>query len=157
MSSQSHIHNFDDAVAMAVEKTKQAWQQGVNPVFFLEGPLGIGKTYFSKKVFSKFGVDENNVQSPTFLKLLEYPLSQNRIGIHIDAYRVNSADEFLKMGLEIYAEKNVEMLWMIEWPLLFLNFLKTESHLPRILNIKHAFKLDFLATQHQVLFQDVEI
>jgi tRNA threonylcarbamoyladenosine biosynthesis protein TsaE len=84
----------------------------------LRGDLGSGKTVFTKALAKKLGVTEN-VLSPTFVIMKTYNLQPTPHNlkklIHIDAYRLDNAEELRVLGWdEILAEpKN---LIVIEWP-----------------------------------------
>jgi len=89
-------------------------------VFGLSGDLGSGKTTFTKEVASLLGIKKEEVTSPTFviekiykLKANSYKLDFSHL-IHIDAYRLEKAEELLHLGWkEITADpKN---LIFIEW------------------------------------------
>jgi tRNA threonylcarbamoyladenosine biosynthesis protein TsaE len=83
-----------------------------NAVVALIGPLGAGKTHLSRAIAE--GLDIANpaaVTSPTFTLIHEYPA---RLPIyHFDAYRLNSANEFLDLGVNEYYEAGGVCL--IEW------------------------------------------
>lgn len=89
-------------------------------IFGLVGDLGSGKTTFMKYVAEAFGVKET-IQSPTFVIMKRYDIRDNVIQkeidflIHIDAYRLESGSEMLKLGWrEIISDpKNIIFL---EWP-----------------------------------------
>lgn len=76
----------------------------------LEGTLAAGKTTITKGIAEALGVTEN-VSSPTFTIVSEY--DGNLHLYHIDAYRLDSEEDFLDLGAE-------EMLYgngvcVIEW------------------------------------------
>ncbi len=112
-------------------------------VIGLQGNLGAGKTTFMKSLAEALGVSET-IQSPTFVIMKFYetsprprglglPLSlstcppRRRVGrgrgergevgrlVHIDAYRLDSGSELLKLGWNeiVSDEKNIIC---IEWP-----------------------------------------
>ncbi|MFA5841637.1 MAG: tRNA (adenosine(37)-N6)-threonylcarbamoyltransferase complex ATPase subunit type 1 TsaE [Candidatus Paceibacterota bacterium] len=86
-------------------------------VIGLKGDLGSGKTTFTKALAKKLGVADT-VLSPTFVieKIYKLPAGKPfRHLIHIDAYRLDSAEELRALGWdEILSEpKN---LIVIEWP-----------------------------------------
>lgn len=101
------------AVDLVVRLTPQA---GGATVVALEGDLGAGKTTFAQAVAKALGV-QGLVNSPTFVIEKIYALSDQRWQrlVHIDAYRLKSADELRVLGWdEIIADKN--NLIVIEWP-----------------------------------------
>lgn len=91
-------------------------------VIGLSGELGAGKTTFMKAFAESLGIKET-IQSPTFVIMKSYPLpfGEGAGGgvfkklIHIDAYRLDSGEDLLKLGWkEIVGNK--ENLICIEWP-----------------------------------------
>ena len=92
-------------------------------VIALQGELGSGKTYFAQNFGKVVGVEEN-MPSPTFVIMRSYDIDSAKAGqigrgfkklIHIDAYRLESEDELLKLGWEDLL-KNPENIILIEWP-----------------------------------------
>jgi tRNA threonylcarbamoyladenosine biosynthesis protein TsaE len=82
-------------------------------VFALTGPLGSGKTYLTKGIAKGAGAEEKGipVNSPTFVLVNEY---SGRLDIyHIDAYRINSAEEFEQIGFDDFCYPDSVVL--IEW------------------------------------------
>lgn len=77
----------------------------------LSGPLGAGKTTFAKGIAEGLGIDPRDVTSPTFL--LVHVLSGRRTLVHLDAYRVASAEEFRELDVDGLAAGGVVLL---EWP-----------------------------------------
>lgn len=86
-------------------------------IFGLSGDLGSGKTTFTKEVASLLGIKKEEVTSPTFVIEKIYAINHPGFShlIHIDAYRLEKADELLHLGWqEIIADpKN---LIFVEWP-----------------------------------------
>jgi|SRR3989344_721074 len=82
----------------------------------LAGDLGAGKTTFIQGAAKSLGIEES-VTSPTFVIEKIYPLVDQPFAhlIHIDAYRLKSADELVALGWgEIIRDpRNVIF---IEWP-----------------------------------------
>ena len=70
---------------------------GPGDVIALLGELGAGKTYLTKGIAEGLGVeDTRRVTSPTFVLVKEYA---GRVHVyHLDAYRLNGADELLAIG-----------------------------------------------------------
>lgn len=90
-------------------------------IIALEGELGAGKTTFIRGFSKALGVKEK-VLSPTFVlihrhkikKSLTFHASRFKNLYHIDAYRLNSGKDLLKLGIkEIFA--NPESIVLIEW------------------------------------------
>lgn len=91
-------------------------------VVALSGDLGSGKTTFTKAFAKGLGVNPNEITSPTFVIMKKYDLPPRFFLfkkflhlIHIDAYRLEKAEEIEKLGWrEMIADpKN---LILIEWP-----------------------------------------
>ncbi|MBW8002121.1 MAG: tRNA (adenosine(37)-N6)-threonylcarbamoyltransferase complex ATPase subunit type 1 TsaE [Planctomycetes bacterium] len=81
-------------------------------VFAIIGPLGSGKTHLIKGIAAGAGAkDSTQVNSPTFVIVNEYAA---RLDIyHIDAYRLNSTEEFDKIGFDDFCRPDSVVL--IEW------------------------------------------
>ena len=85
-------------------------------VIALVGDLGAGKTTFTQALAGALGVAEK-VASPTFVILKIYELKK-RMGfrhlIHIDAYRLTSPDELVRLGFNACI-KDRDAIVVIEW------------------------------------------
>jgi len=83
----------------------------------LVGPLGSGKTWFTKGLALGLGVDSKTViTSPSFALVNEY---QGRYAFfHMDVFRLESLSEFISAGLEEYLHSGavVAMEWADRWP-----------------------------------------
>lgn len=78
----------------------------------LSGDLGAGKTHFVKGVASFFGVDKEEVSSPTFTLINEY---QGDLPVyHFDFYRLEHQQQALEIGAEEYLFG--DGVSFIEWP-----------------------------------------
>ena len=81
---------------------------GKRPIIFaLEGPMGAGKTQFTKGVAKALGI-KDEIVSPTFNLVLEYPGL-----VHIDAWRITSAANF--NTLEVNKFLSDKSVIAIEW------------------------------------------
>jgi tRNA threonylcarbamoyladenosine biosynthesis protein TsaE len=82
-------------------------------VLAISGTLGTGKTHLIKGIAAGAGADDSSrtVNSPTFVIVNEY---QGRLDIyHIDAYRLDSPQQFETIGFDDYCYPNSVVL--IEW------------------------------------------
>ncbi|MGZ4985147.1 MAG: tRNA (adenosine(37)-N6)-threonylcarbamoyltransferase complex ATPase subunit type 1 TsaE [Chthoniobacterales bacterium] len=88
-------------------------------VFGLTGDLGAGKTQFVKGFVAGMG-SLAEVTSPTFTLIHEY--SGGRLPVyHIDFYRIQSAQELVRLGLDEYVDG--DGVCIIEWADRFRNLL----------------------------------
>ncbi len=81
-------------------------------IVLLKGELGAGKTHFVKGIARFFHVPDDEVQSPTFSLIHEYPGKMPLY--HVDAYRIRKPEEALEFGLEEYLYG--DGICVIEWP-----------------------------------------
>lgn len=86
-------------------------------VIGLIGNLGAGKTIVSKGIAKGLGVKQT-VNSPTFTIMKVYPIPNSKIPnskfVHIDAYRLKSADELTAIGALEYFNRP-DTIVVIEW------------------------------------------
>jgi tRNA threonylcarbamoyladenosine biosynthesis protein TsaE len=81
-------------------------------VVALTGPLGAGKTHFTKGIARGLGIaDVSGVISPSFVLVREY---LGRCALrHVDAYRLHDASELVEIGAEeLFDELGVTV---VEW------------------------------------------
>ena len=83
-------------------------------VIILNGDLGVGKTFFIKRVLEKFNV--TNVNSPTFAIVNEY--EGDKKFYHFDFYRINRVNELIDIGTEDYFSE-MDSIIFIEWGNMF--------------------------------------
>lgn len=123
-------------------------------LILLEGDLGVGKTTWTQEFVGALGGNAGEVKSPTFLKLLNHDIKTFGQLLHIDAYRIEDSDEFLRLGLESY--ENVAAM-VIEWPQVFFEFLQEYPEYKNLLGISKfvrlKFSMDSVTTQRLI---DVE-
>ena len=81
-------------------------------VFAICGPLGSGKTHLIKGIAAGAGAeDQTHVTSPTFVLVNQYA---GRFDLyHIDAYRLDSVDDFERLGFDDFCYP--ESVVLIEW------------------------------------------
>ena len=104
-----------------VDKLKATRNTARATVVYLWGDLGSGKTTFTKNLceYLDLGLD---ITSPTFtiLKKYDFHALDFKNLIHIDAYRLNSYDDLLKIKFDEYLS-DIENLIFIEWPSIIEN------------------------------------
>jgi len=112
-----------EVLSRSVEDTKniakELWQtyekfKGVRAIIFaLEGPMGSGKTQFTKGLALALGI-EDEIISPTFILEAEYEAKDiNEILIHIDTWRMQSPEELLQLGFNNQVKQ--KHVFSIEW------------------------------------------
>lgn len=82
----------------------------------LFAPFGAGKTHLTKGIAAAFGVDESDVNSPSFVLINEYEADRahRRIPIyHVDLYRIETPEELATVGLDDVIDGHG--LAIIEW------------------------------------------
>ena len=82
-------------------------------LFYLEGDLGSGKTLFAKGLASAYGVEPDEVVSPTFALVNRYG-GGSRVVYHIDLYRIETERELAELGLEEMEEEEATVV-VVEW------------------------------------------
>jgi tRNA threonylcarbamoyladenosine biosynthesis protein TsaE len=112
---------MDDIYKEFITKLKAMSGKNKATVVYLQGDLGSGKTTFTKNLCENLGL-EIDITSPTFtiLKSYEFPIENFKKLIHIDAYRLNSYEDLLKIKIEEYL-RDKENLIFIEWPSIIEN------------------------------------
>ncbi len=91
-----------------------------NRVFAITGNLGSGKTTLIKNFCAYLGV-KDLVSSPTFPIINEYICNSGQKIFHFDFYRLNTIQEALDIGSELYL--NSGSYCFIEWPELIIPLL----------------------------------
>ncbi len=84
------------------------------PLFLgLKGPLGAGKSVLARAVARGAGV-EGPIPSPTFNLLFQYSTLRGVSIVHMDLYRIESADELWELGWEELGSSSE--IALVEWP-----------------------------------------
>jgi len=82
-------------------------------ILALDAPMGAGKTTFIRALAHALGTPPGLVSSPTFVLAHQYPTAPGFTLVHIDAYRLNSAEDLDALGWDrLAAGTNVVV---IEW------------------------------------------
>ena len=98
--------NVDDTLTLAENIESEKFP---NMVICLEGELGSGKTVFVKGFAKALGL-EDNITSPTFTIIKEYPNGELPL-YHMDVYRLDEVEE--DIGIKDYYKKGG--VTIIEW------------------------------------------
>ncbi len=82
-------------------------------VIAISGPLGAGKTCFTRGLIRAMGFD-GDVPSPTFGIVIPYSPPDVRLPLwHVDLYRIESLNEIQELGLD---DARAATVLVIEWP-----------------------------------------
>ncbi|MDO9399510.1 MAG: tRNA (adenosine(37)-N6)-threonylcarbamoyltransferase complex ATPase subunit type 1 TsaE [bacterium] len=85
-------------------------------VIGLIGNLGAGKTLFTKGIATELGI-KKNITSPTFVLMKIYQVNEHKqikFLVHIDAYRIKSANDLTAIGANEYFNQP-DTITIIEW------------------------------------------
>lgn len=105
-------------------------------VIALVGDLGVGKTHFVQGFAKGLGITDP-VQSPTFTLVAEYRDPTARLPLfHMDAYRLETAGQFIDSGLDEYFEE--AGVTLIEWADLVMEALPASTLVIRIQRVNQA-------------------
>jgi len=112
-------------------------------VLAIEGALGTGKTHLIKGIASGVGTDQTDqVNSPTFVLVNEY---QGRLDMyHIDAYRLDSPEDFELLGFDdfLYPEAIVLIEWADRVKTVLQDINTIDLHLAHISDTKRSIAID---------------
>jgi tRNA threonylcarbamoyladenosine biosynthesis protein TsaE len=117
---------------------KIASQFAGGDVVLLHGDLGAGKTTLVKGIAEYFGIEPNDVVSPTFTLMQVYKVESKKYKVkslvHIDTYRLESEEQLIEIGVEDYLGDE-DTVCLIEWPEKLNTLLKNKKTLN--INIEH--------------------
>ncbi len=104
-----HSHSVADTEAIAGELARQLTG---GECVALHGDLGAGKTQFTRGLVKALGGAATDVSSPTYVLLHVYPTRSLTV-YHLDAYRVQGADDFEQIGFEELLDQQGVVI--VEW------------------------------------------
>lgn len=97
----TYSHNEEETLKIAEDLLAKHKLGEKAIIFALSGSLGAGKTRFAKGIAQALDINPDQIISPTYVLETEYSISNQNIKlIHIDAYRMESADELIRLGIE---------------------------------------------------------
>lgn len=105
---ETPLHDLEDTRRLAYAVAAEAPH---GAVLVLTGPLGSGKTTFTKFLAAALG-SSAAVSSPTYTLVHEYPTPDGPL-VHIDAYRLNDAARLHALGFDDYRDR--ARLVVVEW------------------------------------------
>lgn len=100
--------------ALTEAATEFAAQLLGHETIFLTGPLGAGKTTFTRALVAQLAPTAS-VSSPTFQLVNEYRTLAGKRIIHADLYRLSHPDDVITLGLDEYIA-DPQTITIIEWP-----------------------------------------
>lgn len=124
-------HKSQDTINFA-KKMAKGFHGG--EVLALIGDLGAGKTAFCRGLAQGLGI-KRNINSPTFVIMKVYKIDRVNIKhfIHIDAYRLSSAQSLVDIGIQEYLGAK-DAVVVIEWADRVKEILPLKT---QIINFKH--------------------
>ncbi|MBI4359396.1 MAG: threonylcarbamoyl-AMP synthase [Candidatus Nealsonbacteria bacterium] len=124
-------------IAQKISKEHEKMLKSKCLVFALQGELGSGKTQFAKGLAKALGI-RDNVVSPTFTIIREYPFKQ-RIFYHLDTWRLEKGEELLDLGLEKMLKPGnvVAIEWVQKMRSVLVRLAKNKKIQLIWVNIKH--------------------
>lgn len=110
----SHALDFDlpteDATAAFAKQIGAILHPG--DTILLSGPVGAGKSFFSRALIRARTGTTEDIPSPTFTLVQTYTHDDGNIW-HCDLYRLTTPDEVIELGLD---EAFETAICLIEWP-----------------------------------------
>ena len=101
-----HLDDIDQAVDFLLS------QVSFGNIVAVDGSMGSGKTTLIKAAVKRLGTSDS-ISSPTFSIVNTYQTKGGMVH-HFDLYRLNTTQELVDLGFDIYLDSN--SLVLIEWP-----------------------------------------
>ena len=105
------VHHTNSEQETAAVAAALAAQAHTGDVFFLDGPLGAGKSVFARAFIRALCGEDTEVPSPTFTLVQTYDTPESSLW-HFDLYRLTEPDEIYELGWE----DCTHTIRLIEWP-----------------------------------------
>ncbi len=109
MQTQFSLPNTASTVTFA--ETLAAYLKA-GDTLLLSGPVGAGKSFFSRALVRSFCGPGTEVPSPSFSLLQTYECSGITI-LHLDLFRIVKPDAVIELGLDAVFETAISL---VEWP-----------------------------------------
>ena len=104
------VASEDESAALAA-RVAAALRPG--DVLAFDAPMGAGKTTFVRFLAAALGVAPGLVASPTYVLAHQYPTERGWTLVHIDAYRLRSAEDLDAIGWDRLLEGGSVLV--VEW------------------------------------------
>ena len=112
MITSPHVFDLPDAEATARFAERMGAILRPGDCLLLAGPIGAGKTHFSRHLIQSLLSRPESVPSPTFTLVQTYDTVAGPLW-HADLYRLGAMDEIEELGL---ADAFDEAICLVEWP-----------------------------------------
>ena len=106
------VHDTHSEAETAALAASLARNCRAGDLFLLSGPLGAGKSVFSRAFIKALCGEDTDVPSPTFTLVQNYECAKGLIW-HFDLYRLDDPEEIFEIGWE---EAMVDGITLVEWP-----------------------------------------
>jgi len=136
------ILEFKSSALQETEEIARVFAQKLKlgDVVLLKGELGAGKTFFISCICEYFGIKDARSPSFKIINIYEGDVNpvrtdisngvnpvrcslSNRVKIyHLDFYRIKDKEEIFQLGIDEIL--NEEAIFFIEWPEIFMDYLK---------------------------------
>lgn len=125
----------DETKALAGKIVLKHWNAVIDTglIIALDGPLGVGKTIFTKGVAEFLGISET-ITSPTYTYVEEYDYTRHQTAgrlFHADIWKIDSAKEAERLGFaEMLTPKAIVLVEWFENAQQYLTDLAEEKNVP---------------------------
>ena len=122
-------------------------------ILLLNGDIGAGKSYFSRKLIQSQQTVPEEVPSPTFTLVQTYETKLGEIW-HVDLYRLTNAQGLIELGL---SEAFEDKICLIEWPDLALAIVpETSLSLEILITAEQERRVKFSWSSSETWAQRIE-
>ena len=122
-------------------------------ILLLNGDIGAGKSYFSRKLIQSQQTVPEEVPSPTFTLVQTYETKLGEIW-HVDLYRLTNVQGLIELGL---SEAFEDKICLIEWPDLALAIVpETSLSLEILITAEQERRVKFSWSSSETWAQRIE-
>lgn len=150
MKNVEYISRSEEETWKIAIKVASLLQSG--DVLTLEGDLGVGKTTFTKGIAKELHIQQT-ITSPTFTIIKEY---DGKLPLyHMDAYRLENAEEDLGFDEYFYGEG----VTVIEWASFIEDFLpeeRLEIEIERISDTERKISFHAIGSRYEKIIEQLK-